>query len=304
MGLEELQTVGGSHLGRNYAGQILFDRNDIDGMELSFACDDVQGATEHLVLALLPMELLADGNTFEGEWFSVGPIFIHLLHLGTIGTIVHHVLHTIFAHVMHGMNTFVGRETQLLAFGHTHVEHRFDLVALVQHVAQDFGRKLDKILFTTKRYQSTILQACRTANNLIGVGVGQEILGGAMRLAVDDQPVGYTTFGPCNDVLVVGFIDMRHVLSNAQLGTNVLAPVDQRHATFGHRLEMHVVGRTGSRACTIEEDEIIGEKVGEERHIPHPTLEILTHMFLADDREVMINDRKRIDGHQVLVMHG
>ena len=64
-----------------------------------------------------------------------------------------------------------------------------------------------------------------------------------------------------------------------------------------------MVGGTGSRTGPIEEDEIIGKKIGKKSHIPHPALEVLTHMLLANNREMMIDYRKWIDCNQILMMH-
>ena len=259
MSLEKLDTIGGGHLGRDYTGQILFDGNKIDGMELAFACNNVQGSPKHLILGLLPMELLADGDTFECERFCMCPIFAHLLNLHTIGTVVHDILHTVFADIMHRMDTFVSRKTDFLAFHDTDMQHGFQLVALVHHVAKDFGSEFVEILFSTERNQSAELQASRTVDHLVRIVIGKKILRWTMRLAIDYQPIGYAAFGPCHDILVIRILDMRNMLGNAQLRSYILAPFNQRHTAFWHCLEMQMVGSTCTGTCAIEKDEIVGE---------------------------------------------
>ena len=62
MCLEQFQRCGGTHLGGDDAGQIIFYMDDVDAGELSILNDDFEGTQKTLVFLALPMEIDADGN--------------------------------------------------------------------------------------------------------------------------------------------------------------------------------------------------------------------------------------------------
>ena len=62
MCLEQFQRSGGTHLGRDDAGQIIFYMDDVDAGELSILNDDFESTQKTLVFLALPMEIDADGN--------------------------------------------------------------------------------------------------------------------------------------------------------------------------------------------------------------------------------------------------
>ena len=62
MCLEQLRRSGGTHLGGDDAGQIIFYMDDVDAGELSILNDDFESTQKTLVFLALPMEIDADGN--------------------------------------------------------------------------------------------------------------------------------------------------------------------------------------------------------------------------------------------------
>ena len=214
MSLEKFKAICGSHLGGNHASEVLLNGDKINGMKLPFACNDMQRTSKHLIFALLPMELFADSDAFEGKGLVMRPILLHFLYLCPIGTIVEYILHTILSDVMHCMDTFVSRESNFLTFHYTYMKHRFQLVALVHHITKNLRSKFSEILFSAKRNQSTEFQASRTIDHFVRIVIGKEILSWTMGFTINHQPIGYITLGPCHDILVIRIFNVRDVLSD------------------------------------------------------------------------------------------
>ena len=191
-------------------------------MESTLTGNDMKRAIEDLSLALLPMEVLAYGDAFDGERLCMSPVFAYLAFLRTVGAVVHHIEDAVFIDIGHRMDTFFSREEDLLSIHYPNLDEWLAQLTLTKDVAKESSIHLVEILLAHQRHNAAELERSRTDEAT--VGTFGTVLPRTVLTAVDDEPIGMVTFGPCDDVLIVRIVDIWHFLGHTCLQLRFLAP--------------------------------------------------------------------------------